>query len=195
LQPVIHDNGKLIRPVAMAITDEEVAALFGRTLLLRAQTKVREMLCRWVESHAETQPKPFSQLFVRTSPRISVGTDTRPRALAGINETLLAQPLQRALVNVASVALSYERLVCRESQPLEIFQERSFELGPAARSIVILNPQQDPPTACARLTPDMDRIDDMPEVEIPGRRRGESRDDTAPGAVNTQKTYFNPNWI
>jgi hypothetical protein len=41
----------------------------------------------------------------------------------------------------------------------------------------------------------MDRVDDMPEVEITGRRRRESRDAARPDAVKPQNTYFNPNWI
>ena len=42
LQPVVDDDRKLIGPVSMAIADEEVAALFGRSLLLRAETKIQK---------------------------------------------------------------------------------------------------------------------------------------------------------
>ena len=35
LQPVVDDNGKLIRPVAEPVAEQKVAALFGGRLLLR----------------------------------------------------------------------------------------------------------------------------------------------------------------
>jgi hypothetical protein len=194
LQPVIDDDGKLISPVAMTITDEEVAALFGRSLLLRAQPKIAKALYRRIEPHANPQPWRFSKMFSGTCARISARADVRSRALAGIHKTAIAQLIQSPLIDVASFALPDERLVCGEPQPVEILKQRCFELRPAARSIVILNPQQHAATARARDAPDMDRVYDMPEVEITGRCRGESCDDD-PDAVTYQNTYFNPNWI
>ena len=195
LQPVIDGDRKLIRPASMSIANEEVAALFGRPLLLRSEPEISEALCRRVEPHAKPQRGPFSKMFVRTSTGVSMGAYDRSRALAGINEIALAQLIERPLVNVAPFALPNERLVRREAQPVEIVQQRIFEFRPAARSIVILNPQQHPATAWTRKTPDMDRIDDMPEVEIAGRRRCESCDDADPDVLKSQNTYFNPNWI
>lgn len=60
---------------------------------------------------------------------------------------------------------------------------------------MVLNPQQYAASARTSDAPDMDRVYDMAEVEITGRRRGESCDDADPDAVIYQNTYFNPNWI
>ena len=47
LQPVIDDDRKLIRPVAMPIADEQITALFEGLLLLRPEPKVVEPLDAW----------------------------------------------------------------------------------------------------------------------------------------------------
>jgi hypothetical protein len=41
---------------------------------------------------------------------------------------------------------------------------------------VVLDAQQDAPTVRPRKTPDVERVDDVADVEVPGRGRREARD-------------------
>ncbi len=63
LQPVIDDDRKLIGPVSMAIASEEVAALFGRSLLLRAEPKVAETFYCGFEPHPHAQSGRLGEMF------------------------------------------------------------------------------------------------------------------------------------
>jgi hypothetical protein len=62
-----------------------------------------------------------------------------------------------------------------EAEPVEVVKQRHFVLRPAAIAIVIFDPQQHLAAARARLAPYRERVGDMAEVELPGRRRGEAR--------------------
>jgi hypothetical protein len=54
LQPVVDDSGKLIRPVATTIADEQIAALLGWPLLLRPYTKIVEELDARIEAYPDS---------------------------------------------------------------------------------------------------------------------------------------------
>jgi len=53
LDVVVDRHGELIRPVAVAIADQEIAALLGRALFLRAVPKIDEALHGRFEAHPQ----------------------------------------------------------------------------------------------------------------------------------------------
>ena len=59
-----------------------------------------------------------------------------------------------------------------EAEPREILEDRPLELDARALAIVILDAQQDLAVAIARRAPDVERVDDVAEVQITGGRRG-----------------------
>src|SRR5688572_10252790 len=77
LQPIVYDHGKLIRPVAVAIADEDIAGFLRGTLLLRPETAIVKSLDRRVEPHANAMAWRFPQLLVATYTWISRRTDFR----------------------------------------------------------------------------------------------------------------------
>src|SRR5262245_56555011 len=61
LHEVVDSRGELIRPVAVTIADDQVAALLGRALLLRTVTEIIESLHRRLEPHAQTAARGLRQ--------------------------------------------------------------------------------------------------------------------------------------
>src|SRR5438067_971480 len=68
---VVHRRGELVRPVALAAADQQVAALFRRPLLLRTVTQIDEALQRRLEPNAKTNAGVFTQPAVATRARIT----------------------------------------------------------------------------------------------------------------------------
>src|SRR4051812_34900353 len=55
---VVDGHGKLVRPVAVTIADDDVAALLEWALLLRAVAEIDEAFDGWFESNAQTRARP-----------------------------------------------------------------------------------------------------------------------------------------
>src|SRR5215831_19393618 len=64
LDEIVHGCGELVRPVAFAIADEQIAALFVRALLPRPVTQVDEALDARIEADAQTAARPLGQAAV-----------------------------------------------------------------------------------------------------------------------------------
>ena len=83
----------------------------------------------------------------------------------------------------------------------EIFEQGGFVLRSAADAIVILDAKQDAAAERARNTPDVDRVDDMPEVKIASRRRREARErgragcGRQAGEIGTQQRIDNQEYV
>ena len=79
----------------------------------------------------------------------------------------------------SALALTEQGFIGEEPEPVEILDYGRFERRPAAMPIVILNAQQH--AACriagARHPPDVNRVDDVAEVQVAGRRRRKARDE------------------
>ena len=89
-----------------------------------------------------------------------------------------SQLLQRRFIDLWAIALPIERGeagVWHEAEPLEIFEQRPLELRAAADAVVILDAEVDTPVQCARDAPHVDRVHDVPEVQVPCRRGSEAR--------------------
>jgi len=72
LQPVIDHSRKVIGPVATPIAQQEIAALIGRALFLRSQSKVVKALDGGYESDTNAGTWCFGQSLVRARSRIAV---------------------------------------------------------------------------------------------------------------------------
>ncbi len=82
------------------------------------------------------------------------------------------------LVHPGRVALPQERLEPRvrlEAEPCEILEKSDLVLRTAADSIVVLQAKQHATAERTRDAPDVDRIDDMTEMEITSGRWREAR--------------------
>ena len=144
LPPVVHRDGELVRPVAIAIAQQQVAALARRGLLL------------WADSRSSKRSTPARSRRAALGPAArracECGTargSARSRCLCGNSRTRrrggVAQLLERTLVCSRLIALPQQRLaplVGGEAEPVEILEERGFVLGPAADPIVILDAQE-----------------------------------------------------
>lgn len=75
LQPVVYDDRKLIRPVAVAIAEQEIAALLRGTLLLRAEPAIVKSFDGRLEPHANATAGGLRQMLVATRPWISRRAD------------------------------------------------------------------------------------------------------------------------
>ena len=114
LGEVVHGGGKLIGPVAVAVADQQIAALIDRPLLLRSVNQVVESFGGGRQAHTDASPFALGQLLVGTRPRISqLGTvcrgrlrDRAARAFARVEETAVAQHRERPLVDLSPIALS-----------------------------------------------------------------------------------------
>ncbi len=93
---VVHGGGELVSPETVAVTDEEVAALFRGDLRLRSESKVVEVFFRARQADAEATAGGFGELFIVAGPRIPKFVGVRggrsedlryrgTRALAGVD--------------------------------------------------------------------------------------------------------------
>src|SRR5262249_48690212 len=97
----------------------------------------------------------------------------RTGAVASVHKSMPSQTVERAFVDFAPLALPYQWLIGDEPDPRQIVEDFDIVFAPAAMPIVVLDPQQDPPAARPCLTPHVDRIDDVTEVEEAGWCRRE----------------------
>jgi hypothetical protein len=82
-----------------------------------------------------------------------------------------AQVRECRFVRLSGVALTDEGVASRvgnEPEPVEIVEECAFVLGTAADPVVIFEPEQDTCACPPRMTPDIDRVDDVAEMKKPG---------------------------
>src|SRR5947209_15551603 len=70
LHVIVDGRRELIRPVAVAILDEQIAALRRRLLLLRPMAEIDEPLNRIVEPHAQADAAVFAEAALAAGARI-----------------------------------------------------------------------------------------------------------------------------
>lgn len=75
LQPIIDNDRELIRPAAVSIANEHIAALFEGALLLRPKPEIVEALDRRIQPDAHPAAWPFAQILVAACSRIASGAD------------------------------------------------------------------------------------------------------------------------
>jgi hypothetical protein len=79
-----------------------------------------------------------------------------------------AQLVERGFVDHPALALPDERFIRHEPEPLKVLENRRLMRGPAAMPVVIFEPKRT--RLCgsqARATPDVNRVDDVAEVQMP----------------------------
>src|SRR5581483_11512168 len=115
---------ELIRPVALAIAHQGVAALFVGALLLRSVPQVHEPLDRRRQPHPQATPRRLGKTSGRAGPRVpklciaaalsrgvagsvaaARGTlDVGARTFARVDQTCAAQRRQGTLVQISPLA-------------------------------------------------------------------------------------------
>src|SRR5262245_31689380 len=91
LDVVIDCHGELIRPVAFAIANQQITALFGRALFLWAVPEVDEALDGRVEAH----PQPDTRCVAEPPIAACAWIGRTARAAAAIDKLLTLQRLER----------------------------------------------------------------------------------------------------
>src|SRR5436190_13211576 len=193
---VVDGDGELVGPESQAVPDQQVTALFVRTLHLRTLPQVIKADFRGLKSYAQGTARPVGQVFVGARPRVAQFAIGSPEGLligspeglhyislhntagapAGVDQALVAKALERGVVDRFAVALPHHGRVGSEPEPCKILDDRCLELRTRPLTVVILDAEQHSPTFVARCTPDMEGIDDVADVEMTGgcgRKTGE----------------------
>jgi len=173
LLKVVDGCGKLIRPIAVPVSDQDVPALFSRDLRQRAGEQVVCLYRACVDSDAQPAPGLLGQGSFPAAVAVPFSADVGSRAVAGIDAPEFSKLLQRTLIHLVTLALAQKRaaaFVGLESQPVEILEQRGDELGAGSDSIVILHAQHNTPAEGASHAPCVKRVDDVSEVEVAGWR-------------------------
>ena len=69
--------------------------------------------------------------------------ERRMRAVAAIDQVLVAEPIQRRGVRGVPIGLPHRALVVDEPEPRQVLEQRCVELGPGADPVVVLDPKED----------------------------------------------------
>jgi len=187
LTHVIDSHGKLVRPVSIAIAEEQIPALFRRCLLDAAERQIIELLGSRGEPDAKSPPWPLTQSTLAAISVIPFACDPFPAAVTRIHLFGTAQPIECRPVNVLAITLPDDRmktLIRFETKPREVFEQRLLEHRTAPDAIVIFESQRDAPFRRASQAPDEDCIDDVTQVKEPGRRRGKTCQHVSFGEVS-----------
>ena len=195
LAPVVHGDRELIRPVAEPVANQHVAALLRRRLFLPAEQRIFEHLDTRRQAHAPAEAVGQRQVAIaaragifQLATRVRRGAGHRQRtpcAVAGVDQSPVAQPAQCLVVDGLAVALAsitppraeHARgiHVGHELQPVEIVEDAAFVLRPAALAVVILDSQHDPAAGGARRVPHVEGVEHVAEMQPSGRSRRETR--------------------
>jgi hypothetical protein len=195
----VHGHGELVRPVAVAVAQQQVAAVVSRHLLLWSEQSVGKRFDALPYGDAQAAIGPLLEPRVPAGVGVAFAADLLSRTGARVHGVLPPQLLQRRLVHRLVLALADEGRTPRirlEPQPVQIIQQRGFELRPAAKAVVILDAEQHPPVHRAGDSPDVNRIHHVPEVQVPCRRgritreRGSTQSQGEVGQVGTTMLLF-----
>ena len=196
---VIDGDRELIGPLPVSIAHEQVAALLGGRLLHVAESPILERLDAVGDVHATRERFALGMTGATTGAWVArlltryvwcEARDVASRAGAHIGEVASTQGGERGGVAVFVIRLSLWMRVWRavsrrakavrtadvrhEAEPVEVVEQRVLVVSAASRAIVVLDPQQDVAAERPRDAPHMDRVDDVAEVQIPGRCRREA---------------------
>ena len=106
--------------------------------------------------------------------RAERGGDVGAGAEAGIDQPVGAQPFECVGISGASGRLDERLAIPDQAEPAQILFDGGDELGPAARRVEILDPQQEAPARLAGRRMAEDGALGVTEMQLPGRRRREA---------------------
>src|SRR5581483_11620897 len=109
-------RGELIRPLAVPVADEKIAALLRRPLIDRPVPQIHESFDARFETHAQAGTGLLRKSLRRARAGVaqfavrsrSLRRNLAAGARARIHEPAISQALQRPLVHVTALALTYE---------------------------------------------------------------------------------------
>ena len=186
-----------IAPVAVPVAQGQVA-VGRRVARLRAEEEVVEGLVAVAEPRrAARRPGASSGSVARAAgaraARPAPGEQRRPRAGAGVDAPLGAQSRDRGLVRRRVVGLAIAPSARRAARRSTARPGRArgargrrgarSRASPAPLPVVVLDPQDHAPAGRPGDAPDVDRVDEVAEVEVAGRRRGEAGRRARPAAA------------
>ena len=169
----------MIRPVAVAIEQQKIAALPCRLLLDGAEEQILERLDTVADSNAQPATRRVCQAAFAAEAVISLAGNVLARAVARVHVVRAAQPIESVTIDIPTIALPQKRMqtfIGLEPKPGEVLENARFVFRPAADPIVILHAQQHTAVHRARQTPHVDGIDDVTEVKVTRRRWGVARE-------------------
>jgi len=172
LAHVVDGDRELIRPVAIPILQEQIAALQRGSLFNAPKQQIVEHLRSLVQDDTNAAPGDRIEPALATTAGIPFTADVLARALARVDVRDASKSRQRLLVGGGIIALTLHRtpsLVRGESEPVEIVDKRRFVRSPAADAIVILDPQPHTSAERTRDAPDVNGVRDVAEVQVPCR--------------------------
>ena len=179
LHHVVNSDRELVRPIAVAIEQQEIAVLPCRLLLDGAQEQIVERLDTFADSNPQPTAGRVYQTPVATEAVISLPGNMLSQAVASVHVVRAAQPIESVAIHIATVALpqkGMQTFIGLESKPSEVPENARFVFGPAADPIVILHAQQHTAVHRPRQAPHVDGVDDVAEVKMTGRGRGVARE-------------------
>ena len=165
--------------MTIAVSRKQISALFGWHLGQSGRAARHRMTS--VPGPSRTRiPRPgpgLQSLVLAASAVVPFAADVFPRTFTRINVGRGAQRLERlrrTRMACRSAGGRLEPRVRLETEPGEIVQKRCLVLGAASDAIMVFDAKQDATAEGTRDTPDVDRVDDVSEVEITGRRGREA---------------------
>ena len=145
LRHVIDRDRELIRPVSIAIAQQQIAALPRGRLLDGAKEQIVNPFHACIHPDAKTPSRTIVEPTLATVAVVSLAGDVLSRALACVDVMRAPKPVERLAVHAVAIALTHQRVkatIRLEAKPLQVFENAGFVLRPAANPIVILHAQQ-----------------------------------------------------
>ena len=203
---IIHHHAQGVGPVAVPVSDREVAPRCDRPgLCTLNQIHPRLVAVTKADPPGDAERlsrKPARGAFARATgpgprPRVRRGPlrEGRTAAVARVDEALCIKLPGSGLVRDAVVRLAKvrrppclqridRRLVRHETKRLEIVEQRRFILRSASLPVVVLDPQDHLTARCPRDAPGHERVGNVTEVEVARGRRRKSGSKSAPKVVD-----------
>ena len=156
---------------------------------MRSQQQIVKFLRAWLDAQSPREVIVQCQTPLATRagiPELVRDGQTEDRDLAAAAGTSVQQSTVgkrpcRRLVDVIAIALAAvaaagpkrarRKDIRNEPEPVEVFEDRRFVLGPAALAVMVFDAKKNPGSGSAGEIPDVVRIQDVSEVQV-SRRRG-----------------------
>ena len=169
---IVHHNRELVGPVAVAVSEEQVAGCVGRRFVFAGNESVHETLDPG--PHLDTQAAAGLLLEAATSAGVAVAfvSDAPSRTIARVDRMIPAQMLQCDFVPARPVTLTEHRRsadIGYEAEPVEIFENPLLENRTTAHAVVILDTEEHAPAERTGEPPDVDGVHDVSQVQVPCR--------------------------
>ena len=192
---IVDDARQQVEPAAVLAAHDGVAEQPGIEALLAADEVIPDDRRIMVEPEAPMRRAAFGH---RSFGRLAFidGRQAAPeqhlaaqlelvrRFVAGIDAAGVLQPLEFPFVEFEALGLADDSIGI-EAHPCKIVPDCVIEFSRRAFAVGVVDPQQERPAVLSGEQEIVQRSADIPDVETPGRRRREARDDAHSGNSRT----------